>query len=106
MKSGKVLINGKRSLGKASVSIAEQRITKSDLSAPVQKSADAQSAGATGVGYALVEGDLQWMPSGTAIAMVWESDDGWKPQTVPASSSKFLPWPASWRAAGVLASTG
>jgi hypothetical protein len=36
----------------ASVSIAEQRITKSDLPAPVQKTADAQGAGATVVGYA------------------------------------------------------
>lgn len=36
----------------ASASIAELRITKSDLPAPVQKSADAQSAGATVVGYA------------------------------------------------------
>jgi hypothetical protein len=36
----------------ASVSIAEQRITKSDLPAPVRKTADAQRAGATVVGYA------------------------------------------------------
>jgi hypothetical protein len=36
----------------ASASIAEQRITKSDLPAPVVKTADAQGAGATVVGYA------------------------------------------------------
>ena len=36
----------------ASVSIAEQRIMKSDLPALVQKTADAQGAGATVVGYA------------------------------------------------------
>lgn len=46
----------------ASVSIAEQRITKSDLPAPVQKSADAQSAGATVVGYAkdVEKGNLEY----------------------------------------------
>src|ERR1700723_1201371 len=46
----------------ASVSIAEQRITRSDLPAPVQKTADAQGAGATVVGYAkdVEKGNLEY----------------------------------------------
>ena len=46
----------------ASVSIAEQRITKSDVPAPVQKTADAQGAGATVVGYAkdVEKGNLEY----------------------------------------------
>src|SRR3984885_9601473 len=46
----------------ASVSIAEQRITRSDLPAPVQKTADAQGAGATVVGYAkdVEKGNLKY----------------------------------------------
>jgi hypothetical protein len=46
----------------ASVSIAEQRITKSDLPAPVQKTADAQGGGATVVGYAkdVEKGNLEY----------------------------------------------
>ena len=53
-----------------SVSIAERRILKSDLPAPVQKTADAQSAGATIVGYAKdaeegkVEYEVQLMVDG------------------------------------------
>jgi hypothetical protein len=53
-----------------SVSIAERRITKSDLPAPVQKTADAQSAGAAIVGYAKdmekgkVEYEVQLMVDG------------------------------------------
>jgi uncharacterized membrane protein YkoI len=45
-----------------SVSLAERRITKSDLPAPVQKTADAQSNGATIVGYAkdTEEGKLEY----------------------------------------------
>ncbi len=46
----------------ASVSIAERRITKSDLPAPVQRTADAQGAGATVVGYAkdVEKGNLEY----------------------------------------------
>ena|SRR6201996_4934077 len=53
-----------------SVSIAERRITKSDLPAPVQQTADAQSAGAAIVGYAKdieerkVEYEVQLMVDG------------------------------------------
>jgi hypothetical protein len=53
-----------------SVSFAERRITKSDLPVPVQKTADAQSSGATVVGYAKdfekgkVEYEVQLMVDG------------------------------------------
>jgi uncharacterized membrane protein YkoI len=46
----------------ASVSIAEQGITKSDLPEPAQKTADAQGAGATVVSYAkdVEKGNLEY----------------------------------------------
>jgi uncharacterized membrane protein YkoI len=84
-------------LGFTSVAMAESRISKSDLPAAVQKAAEAQTAGATVVGYAkdveqgkleyevqlMVEGhtkDVTFDPKGNLL----EVEEQVKPEILPA----------------------
>jgi hypothetical protein len=82
----------------ASVSIAEPRITKSDLPAPVQKTVDAHGAGATVVGYAKdvekgnLEYEVQLMVAGHRKDLtidpqgnLLEVEEEVQPDTLPAS---------------------